>query len=402
MTVEEQLARLLPGTADIVPEGGLAVRLAQAAREGRPLRVKLGLDPSVPDLHLGHSVVLRKLRQFQDLGHEVQLIIGDFTAIIGDPSGRSETRRPLTPDEVHGNARTYEEQYCRILDPARTRVFFNSQWLGTLTTYEVVRLTSTSTVARLLERDDFSRRFQEGHPIAVHELLYAFCQAYDSVHLRADVEMGGTDQRFNILMGRDVQRAYGQEPQVALIMPILVGLDGVQKMSKSLGNYIGISEPPRRMFEKVMSITDAMMPTFFACLTECAADDVEALIARNPMETKKTLAETVVATYHGAEPARAARQEWEQIHSRREVPDDVPERPIDPAQVDPTGRIWIVRLLQLAELVGGTNEGRRAVEQGAVQIDGQRCADVEARIEFREGMLVQIGRRRFARLVLAH
>src|SRR5437588_9193086 len=272
MTLEEQLARLTRGTVETSPAGALRERLAASARTGAPLKVKLGLDPSRPDLHLGHSIVLRKLRQFQDLGHEVHLIIGDFTAMIADPSGRSETRRQLTAEEVREGARTYEEQYHKILDPARTRVSFNSEWLGPMTFHDVIRLASTNTVARLLERDDFQKRYREGHAIAVHEFMYAFCQAYDSVALRAHVEMGGTDQRFNILMGRDVQREYGQEPQVALFMPILVGLDGVQKMSKSLNNYVGISEPPRAMFEKLMSISDAMMPDYYEYLTERPMD----------------------------------------------------------------------------------------------------------------------------------
>src|SRR5947209_4463811 len=293
MPVESQVAALLRGTAGSVPEGGLAAKLAEAERAGRALRVKLGMDPSVPDLHLGHSIVLRKLRQFQDLGHEVHLIIGDFTAMIGDPSGRSETRRQLSAEEVRENARTYEEQYHKLLDPERTRVSFNSEWLGPMRFHDVIRLASTNTVARLLERDDFAKRYREGHAIAVHEFMYAFCQAYDSVALRADVEMGGTDQRFNILMGRDVQREYGQEPQVALFMPILVGLDGVQKMSKSLHNFVGISEPPRSMFEKLMSISDAMMPDYYEYLTERPMDEVRALIAGSPMEAKKQLAQAV-------------------------------------------------------------------------------------------------------------
>jgi tyrosyl-tRNA synthetase len=398
MTLDEQLAHLLRGTRGTVPEEGLAEKLRRAEREGRPLRVKLGMDPSVPDLHLGHSIVLRKLRQFQDLGHEVHLIIGDFTAMIGDPSGRSETRPQLSPQQVRENARTYEEQYHRILDPQQTRVWFNSEWLAPLNFADVVRLTASTTVARLLERDDFERRYREGQPIAVHEFMYAFCQAYDSVHLRADVEMGGTDQRFNILMGRDVQREYGIEPQVALFTPLLVGLDGVQKMSKSLGNYVGISEPPTEMFSKLMSISDAMMPEYYELLTERPMAEVQSLVAAQPMEAKKQLAAAVVETYHGAAAAAASRQEWEGIHSRHELPADMPEVAIPAGEIKPDGTIWIVRLLQLAGLAGGTNEARRAIEQGGVQLDGERLHDPAAEVPFRDGMVVQIGRRRFARV----
>jgi tyrosyl-tRNA synthetase len=398
MTIDEQLARILRGTRDTVPEAGLAEKLRRAEREGRPLKVKLGMDPSVPDLHLGHSIVLRKLRQFQDLGHEVHLIIGDFTAMIGDPSGRSETRPQLSEAQVRETARTYEEQYHRILDPARTHVWFNSEWLAPLNFADVVRLTATTTVARLLERDDFERRYREGHPIAVHEFMYAFCQAYDSVHLRADVEMGGTDQRFNILMGRDVQREYGIEPQVALFMPLLVGLDGAQKMSKSLGNYVGINEPPAEMFSKLMSISDAMMPEYYELLTERPLAEAQALIASSPMEAKKQLAAAVIETYHGSAAAAAARSAWEGVHSRHELPADMPEVAVPAGEIKPDGTIWVVRLLQVAGLAGGTNEARRAIEQGGVQIDGERCRDPAAEVPLRDGMVVQIGRRRFARV----
>jgi len=399
MTVEQQVERLRRGTVDVVPAADLAAKIERSVRTGAPLRIKLGLDPSTPDLHVGHAIVLRKLRQFQDLGHEVHLVIGDFTAMIGDPSGRSETRPQLSPEEVKENARTYAEQYGKILDPEHTRVRFNSEWLGRMDFQDVIRLTSKFTVARLLERDDFANRFREGHAIACHEFMYAFCQAYDSVELRADVEMGGTDQRFNILMGRDVQREYGIEPQVALFMPLLVGLDGVQKMSKSLHNYVGISEPPTAMFEKLMSISDVMMPDYYEYLTERPMEEIRSLIAANPMDAKKQLAQAMVERYHGADAGPAGRREWERIHQAHQLPDQIPEVAVPASELGTDGRIWIVRLLQLAGFASGTNEARRLVADGGVRIDGERCADPEAQVPFRDGMVVQIGRRRFARLV---
>jgi tyrosyl-tRNA synthetase len=398
MTRVEQLDRLQRGTVEIVPDGGLAAKLERAAATGTPLRVKLGLDPSAPDLHLGHAIPLRKLRQFQDLGHEVHVIIGDFTAMIGDPSGRSETRRPLGPEEVRANARTYAEQYSKLLDPDRTHVHFNSEWLGGLSFEQVVHLTSKYTVARLLERDDFERRFREGHPIAVHEFMYAFCQAYDSVQLRADVEMGGTDQRFNILMGRDIQREYGQEPQVALFTPLLVGLDGQQKMSKSLGNTVGVSEPPLEQFRKLMSIADRLLPAYYEFVTELPLDAARSLIADAPMEAKKQLAQHVVDDYHGDGAGQLARREWERIYSARQPPAEISDVAVPAAEIRPDGTIWLPRLLVLAGLAGGSNEARRAVEQKAVRVDGEQITDPAAELAFRDGMVIQIGRRRFARV----
>lgn len=398
MTVEQQVERLRRGTVDIVPAADLAARIERSVRTGTPLRIKLGLDPSTPDLHVGHAIVLRKLRQFQDLGHEVHLVIGDFTAMIGDPSGKSETRPQLSRDEVKANARTYAEQYGKILDPDRTHVRFNSEWLAGMSFHDVIHLTSKVTVARLLERDDFARRFREGHAIACHEFMYAFCQAYDSVELRADVEMGGTDQRFNILMGRDIQREYGQEPQIALFTPLLVGLDGHQKMSKSLGNTVGINEPPLEMFSKLMSISDTMMADYYEYLTEFPIDEARRLIAAEPMEAKKKLADIVVTTYHCEGSGLAARHEWEKIHAAHQLPQDMPEVAVAAADLKADGRIWIVRLLQLASLVEKTNEGKRAVEQGGVRIDGVQHTDPNEDVPVRDGMVVQIGRRRFVRI----
>ncbi len=398
--IDEQVRRLTRGTVEIVPERGLRAKLELAAGQGRPLRVKLGMDPNVPDLHLGHSIVLRKLRQFQDYGHEVQLVIGTFTAMIGDPSGRSETRKQTTAEETLVNAGTYVAQYGQILDPERTRVYLNHEWLAPLTFADVIRLTAKTTVARLLERDDFSKRYGEGLPIGVHELMYPICQAYDSVHLRSDIEMGGTDQRFNILMGRELQREYGQEPQLALFMPLLVGLDGHLKMSKSLANYVGLHEPAGEMFSKLLSISDSVLEGYYEYLTEFSMDVARTLIESQPMESKKQLAGMIVGQYRGEAAAVAARAEWESVHSRRELPEEIPAVVIPRAELDEQGTIWVVRLLQLCALVQGTNEARRAGADGGVRVDGERLSDTEARIAVRDDMVVQIGRRRFARVAV--
>lgn len=397
-SVDEQARWLQDGAVDVVPEGLLLAKLRAARESGRPLRVKLGMDPTAPDLHLGHSVVLRKLRQFQQLGHEAYLIIGDFTAMIGDPTGTSETRKPLTPEEIRHNAATYQDQVFRILEPERTRLVYNNDWLGAMRFDDVVRLMSRFTVARLLERDDFAKRFAEGRPIAVHEFSYAFAQAYDSVHLRADVELGGSDQRFNILMGRDIQAAYGVEPQAALLMPLLVGLDGVQKMSKSLGNYVGVTEEAGAMFSKLMSLGDGMMADYYGLLTEVPRAEYEPLIRAQPMEAKKRLGGAVTAAYHGEAAAVAARGEWERVHSARELPQEIPEVTLPAEALKEDGRIWIGRLLVAAGLVQGTREGRRLVEQGGVQVDGRRVEDPDAELVPADGLVVQVGRRKFARI----
>jgi tyrosyl-tRNA synthetase len=395
-TPREQLEALKRGTDSIVSEEELLERLEKSQREGVPLKVKLGLDPTAPDIHLGTAVVLRKLRQFQDFGHEVVVIIGDFTAMIGDPSGKSEVRRQLSPEEVKANARTYEEQYTKILDPERTKVVFNSEWLWPMNFYDVVHLAAKATVARVLERDDFQKRLREGRPLGIHEILYPLCQAYDSVVLRADVEMGGTDQRFNILMGRDLQREYGQPPQVALFMPILPGLDGVQKMSKSLGNYVGISEPPDQQFGKLMSISDDLMPMYFELCTDIPMDEVRRLLAGHPMEAKKRLAREVVRMYHGAEAAERAQEEFERVHSQRALPEEIPDLLV-PESALKDGKLWIVRAVAL--LIGsGTGEARRLIQGGGVSLNGQRVTDVDMEFPLAGGEILQVGRRQFARL----
>lgn len=402
LSPEEQLARLRRGCAEIISEEDLLAKL----RLGRPLRVKLGLDPSAPDLHLGTAIVLRKMRQFQDLGHEAIIVIGDFTAMIGDPTGKKQSRPMLSPDEVASNAQTYREQYGLILDPALTRVTFNSQWLGALSFADVIRLTSRATVARILERDDFASRLRNGVPIHMHELLYPLCQAYDSVALEADVELGGTDQKFNNLMGRDLQREVGQPPQVVVLTPLLPGLDGVEKMSKSLGNAVGITEPPAEMFGKAMSIPDELMSDYFEYATDVPMEEVfairEGLAAGSvhPRDAKRRLAGAIVALWHGEEAARSAGAAFERLFVDREMPDEIPEAYV-PTEEAPDGRIRLIRLLVVTGLAESNGEARRLISQGGVSVDGGRIRDVEAVVAVRQGLVVQVGRRRFARIATA-
>ncbi len=399
---EQQLERLRRGAVEIISEEDLLAKL----RLGRPLRVKLGLDPSSPDLHLGNAIVLRKLRQFQDLGHEAIIVIGDFTAMIGDPTGKKQTRPMLTPDEVERNAATYRRQYGLILDSARTRVVFNSQWLGGMSFADVVRLTSRATVARILERDDFATRLRTGVAIHLHELLYPLCQAQDSVALEADVELGGTDQKFNNLMGRELQREVGQPPQVVLLTPLLAGLDGVEKMSKSLGNAIGITEPPVEMFGKAMSIPDALMPVYFEYTTEVPLDEVAAITrglddrSLHPRDAKRRLARAIVELWHGEAAARAAEAAFERVFVEKDLPDEIPETVVSPDDA-PAGHMKLVKLLVLTGLAESNSEARRLISQGGVMVDGGRSHDVDAVVTVRPGLVVRVGRRRFARIQMA-
>ena len=405
MTIDEQFEAIKRGTLEIVPEDALKTKLKKARDEGRPLRIKLGLDPTAPYIHLGHAVVLRKMRQFQDFGHEVYIIIGDFTASIGDPSGKTATRPQLTDEEIKENARTYYDQYCLILDPEKTKVVFNSQWLGPLGFADVIKIASKITVARILERDDFETRLAEGRPISMHELLYPVCQAYDSVFLNADVEVGGMDQKFNILMGRDLQTQYGQEEQVGLFMPILTGLDGVQKMSKSLDNYVGITESPKEMFGKLMSISDEMMPDFFELCTDVAMEEINRIKADlasgklHPMDAKKRLGREIVAIYHSAEAAAEAQAEFERVFSHHEIPEDMPELKIEPIDIQ-NGKVWIVKLLVSAGMAPSNSEARRLVQQGGVTIDGEKICDPSANIEVKSGQVLRAGKLKFARIVV--
>lgn len=405
LDIQQQAALLRRGSTGIVPAEGLEQKLEKAARTGKPLRVKLGLDPTAPDIHLGFAVVLRKLRQFQDLGHQVVVIIGDYTALIGDPSGRSATRPMLSKEEIQTNGATYVDQLSRILDRNRTEVRFNSEWLGPLDFADVVRLAARMTVAQIMERDDFSNRFAKGEPISLHELLYPLAQAYDSVAIEADIEMGGQDQTFNILAGRDLQREMGQDPQIGFFMPLLVGLDGVKKMSKSLGNYVGISEAPDAMFGKLMSIRDDMMASYFELCTDVPLDEVAALLdaaqsgRTNPKDVKRRLAREVVTIYHGADAALAADAEFERVHARHETPVEIPEYAID-ANIVKDGRVWICRLLVAAGLARSTGEARRLVEQNGVQLDGAKITSAAQEFDpaALNGRILKVGALNYRRI----
>jgi tyrosyl-tRNA synthetase len=396
--VDEQLQVIRRGAAEIIVESELAQKLERSRLAHAPLKVKLGLDPTAPDLHLGHTVVLRKLRDFQDLGHQIIVIIGDFTGLIGDPTGRSETRRPLTRDEIRANADTYRAQLGKVVEMAQARVEFNSSWLSLLTFESVVRETAHLTVARMLQREDFAARYAAERPISLHEFLYPIAQAYDSVALNADVELGGTDQTFNLLVGRDLQRAHGQEPQVALTVPLLEGLDGVQKMSKSYGNYVGINEKPEDIFGKLMSVSDEMMWSYFDLLTRVPAAEIASLRAGHPMDAKKRLARVITAQYHGERAAEGAEAHFARVHQRRDVPE---EGAIEGKVLPPRDAPWPVWLvLKEAGLVQSTSEARRMIQQGAVEIDRQKVTSLDQTLATGQGYLVQVGKRRFKRVVL--
>jgi tyrosyl-tRNA synthetase len=404
MNIEEQITTLQRGAVDLISLEELRRKLERAAATGDPLRVKLGLDPTAPDIHLGHTVVLHKLRQFQELGHQVILVIGDFTGMIGDPTGKSETRKPLTRADIVSNADTYGEQIYKMLDPAKTTVRFNSEWLGKLTPEEIVALAAKYTVARMLERDDFERRLREGRAISVHEFLYPLFQAYDSVALQADVELGGTDQKFNLLVGRDIQREYGQEAQVILTTPLLEGLDGVQKMSKSLGNYIGITEPPREIYGKIMSISDQLMFRYYELLSDHDPRTVQEDALRidtgavHPRDLKMALAREIVSRFYHQQAAEQAEREFQRIFQTGGLPDEI-HAPLVRLSSQDGAHIWIVPLLVQAGLAASNSEARRLIQQGAVRVNGERVGDVNARLAVSEQYLLQVGRRRFARLL---
>ncbi len=390
-STREQLERLARGTADIIPRAELVAKL----EEGRPLRVKLGVDPTAPDIHLGHTVALTKLRAFQDLGHHAILVIGDFTALVGDPSGRSATRPQLTRSDVEAAAHTYQEQVFKILDRARTEVRWNGEWLSPMRFEEVIRLGARSTVARMLERDDFAKRYREGAPIGIHEFLYPLMQAHDSVVLAADVELGGTDQTFNILLGRQLQKEAGQPPQVAMILPLLEVTDGTAKMSKSLGNYIGVAEPPAEIFGKVMSISDPSMLRYYELLTEEDEVSVKRRAAEDPMGAKKHLAELLVARFHGAEAAAAARRGFEARFQERRLDVDA----LDEVSVTlQNGRIWLPGMLHDAKLVKSNSEARRLLKQGAVRIDGATVEAEDYPCSAAQQLVVAVGKRRAIRV----
>jgi len=393
MDIEQQIERLSRGVVEILPHGGLAAKLRLAKQEGRPLRVKAGFDPTAPDLHLGHTVLLEKLRQFQACGHRVIFLIGDFTGMIGDPTGKNETRPPLTREQVLANAETYKQQVFKILDPERTEVRFNSEWLNAMSAADLIRLAAKATVARMLERDDFEKRYKGGQAIAIHEFLYPLIQGYDSVALDADVELGGNDQKFNLLMGRQLQEAFGKPPQVIMTMPLLEGLDGVNKMSKSLNNYVGVAEPAKEQFGKLMSISDELMLRYYELLTDVDMDEVRAM---HPMEAKKRLAEIIVDRFHGEAAGRRAREAFEAQFSRGQLPDDMPEREL-PAE---DGGLWIARALTQAGLTGSNGEAIRLIRQGALSIDGEKVDDKDLQLAPGGPYLIKLGKRRYLRLTV--
>jgi tyrosyl-tRNA synthetase len=400
--VSEQIEYLRKGAAEIITEPELRERLERSASTGQPLRVKAGFDPTAPDLHLGHTVLLRKLKHFQDLGHEVYFLIGDFTGMIGDPTGRSVTRPPLSPAEIARNAETYRAQVFHILHPERTRVVFNSEWFGKLSSADMVRLLAQYTVARMLERDEFEKRFAANQPISIHEFVYPLAQGYDSVALHADVELGGTDQRFNLLVGRDLQREYGQPPQIVLTTPLLEGLDGVQKMSKSLGNYVGIAEPPAEMFGKLMSISDDLMWRYMLLLTDRGEADIAAERAkvesgaRHPMHAKKALAQEIVAGFHGPTAAAEALHSFERTVQNKELPDEIPTTRYE--LTGGTRSLHLPKMLAAAGLAGSVSEGERLLKGGAVSLDGEVVETPVLMINGPREMIVRVGKRRFARV----
>ncbi len=398
LSAEEQLKLIKKGTIDIISEEELLEKL----KENRPLIVKAGFDPTAPDLHLGHTVLLQKLRTFQQLGHTIFFIIGDFTAMIGDPSGRDKTRPPLSKEQVLENAKTYKDQVFKVLDPEKTVVVFNSEWLGKLTAEDVVKLTAKYTVARMLEREDFKNRFKENIPISIHEFLYPLFQAYDSVAIKADVELGGSDQRFNLLIGRDIQKEYGiEKPQIAILLPLLVGTDGVKKMSKSYGNYIGITESPEDMFGKIMSISDELMWQYWELLTDLTVEEIEKLkndVSKgiiHPMEVKKQLGMYIVERFHSKEAAIKAKEHFEKVHSKKEIPDDIPVVSLDAKEIE------AFELIYTTNLVESKAEAKRLIKQGGVKINGEKITDPLLKINISKELIIQVGKRKFLKVIPA-
>lgn len=400
MTVAEQMAIIRRGTVEILVEKELEEKLEVSLKTGVPLRIKAGFDPTAPDLHLGHTVLLQKMRQFQQLGHEVCFLIGDFTGMIGDPTGKSETRKALTREDVLRNAETYKEQVFKILDPEKTRVVFNSEWLSAMNATEMIGLAARYTVARMLERDDFGKRYANQLPISIHEFLYPLIQGYDSVAMKADVELGGTDQKFNLLVGRELQREWGQRPQSVITMPLLEGLDGVNKMSKSLGNYIGINESADDIFGKIMSISDDLMLRYYELLSDLSLADIDRIKRElktreiHPMDVKKQLGREIVGRYHGQVAANLAEENFVKRFRDNQVPDDMPE-----IRIDPEGdKLLLCKVLAVAGLVPSNSEGRRAIKGGGVKIDGEKVNDENLEISTTGEYVLQVGKRRFARI----
>lgn len=404
--VERQMEVISRGAVEIIPEEEMRQKVMTSVVTGEPLRVKLGMDPSAPDLHVGHTVVLQKLRQFQELGHEVQLIIGDFTGRIGDPTGKSETRKQLSEEDVRRHAETYKKQIYKVLDPEKTKVYYNSEWLAPMTFADVVSLSAKVTVARMLERDDFTKRYQGGLPISIHEFFYPLMQGMDSVALKTDVELGGTDQKFNLLMGRTLQKEYGTEPQVAITMPLIEGLDGIQKMSKSLGNYIGIDEEPNEIYGKSMSVPDELMLKYFGLATDMAGEEVTRLEKGlrdgnvHPRDAKMSLSHTLVRMYHGREAADAVQQHFVTVFQQKALPEDIEDYIVPEGELD-EGKMTLIKLLTLLGFAASNGEARRSIQQGAVKWNGEKCSDTHDEIVPQDGDVVQVGKRKFARLKLS-
>ena len=401
MTVEEELKILLKGVEEIISEEELRKKLEKSKKENRPLRIKAGFDPTSPDLHLGHTVLLMKMKQFQELGHQVIFLIGDFTAMIGDPTGRSSVRKALTKEEVMENAKTYKEQVFKVLDPEKTIIEFNSKWFHKMNTEDVIRLTAKYTVARMLERDDFKKRYEQGIPIYIHEFIYPLMQGYDSVALKADVELGGTDQKFNLLVARDIQREYGQEPEVIMMLPILVGLDGVQKMSKSLGNYVGITESPNVMYGKLMSISDELMWKYYELLSELPMEEIEKkrkLVEKgeyHPKRAKMDLAFEIVARYHGKEAAKKAEEEFERVFKMKQLPEEMEEYTV----VTDTPNIKLINILTATRMAKSNAEAKRLIAQGGVKWDGEKITDINATIKCDDKEhILKVGKKKFCKV----
>jgi len=407
LPVSRQMDILLDGTVEVIKAEDLERKLESAVREGRQLRVKQGFDPSAPDLHLGHAIGLRKLRAFQDLGHRVIVIIGDYTGMIGDPTDRSETRPRLTHEQVIEHAVTYQEQLHKIIDPdpEKLEVVMNGTWFAKMSFADVMDLAGRYTIARILERDDFTTRFRNEEPISIHELFYPLMQGYDSVAIRSDVELGATEQKFNCLVGRELQKAYGVEPQVVMLLPVLEGTDGVRRMSKSIGNYIGISEPPREIYGKTMSIPDEMITRYFELATELPPGDVEAVAkalateGTNPRDVKRRLAREIVALYYDEDAARAAEEEFDRMFVAGGLPDDIPEPEIVIEGQADRDAVWVVALVKAAGLAKSNGEARRLIKQGGIRLDGRQVSDVDFAVSLREPVLLQAGKRRFVRVV---
>jgi len=401
MDIKKQLEIIKEGCVELIPEAELLQKLAKK----KQLRVKWGADPSAPDIHMGHLVVIRKLRAFQDLGHKVVFIIGDFTAMIGDPSGKTETRPILSKREIEANAKTYKEQVFKILDPRKTEVVYNSKWLRKLTLENILNLAAKYTVARMLERDDFIKRYTQQKPISIHEFLYPLIQGYDSVMVKADIEIGGTDQKFNLLVGRELQREYDEEPQVVMTMPLLEGLDGVQKMSKSLGNYIGVTEPPAQIFGKTMSIPDNLMMKYYELLTGLPKVEIEKIKEGlkgnilHPKEVKIRLAKILVAMFYGKKEAEQAAQEFESVFKQGQLPTNISRIAINPADIDSDGTVWLPKAMDIAEIVNSTSEAVRLIEQGGVEVDGVLVKDKNAKIKLDKDVIIKAGKRRFIKIL---